>query len=393
MGNVNIALANGQLGTTLQTNDGISGLVVTGTTEGSYTAGTPVLITSLSAAENEGITEDGNPFAWRQLREYYDQAGTGAQLYLMVVPPTMTVMQMADYNNANGAKKLLDYADGKIKVIGLVTDDVAVASAGGPITVTNGLNADVYTAVARMDDTANNYFAVHKPFRAVIGGTSYTGVPAELTDMTQGVTSNRTSILIGDTTAGAGACVGLALGTIASIPVQRKISRVRSGPLATVSAFVGSTAIESAEGSLSLIAERGYVTFTKYANTSGYFFSGDPTCTSPTDDYAMLARGRVIDKAHILAYTTFVQVVDDEVPVNSDGTLDAGFCKWLSQQIVNQVNNTMTANKEISSVSCYIDPAQNILSTNNLNVVLSIIPVGYATRININLGFSNPANS
>jgi hypothetical protein len=107
----------------------------------------------------------------------------------------------------------------------------------------------------------------------------------------------------------------------------------------------------------------------------------------------MLARGRVVDKAHILAYTTFVQVVDDEVPVNTDGTLDAGFCKWLSQQITNLVNNTMTANREISSIRCYIDPNQNILSTNRLQVVLSIIPVGYATDIRIELGFSNPANA
>ncbi len=109
-----------------------------------------------------------------------------------------------------------------------------------------------------------------------------------------------------------------------------------------------------------------------------------------TDDYSFLARGRVIDKAHILAYTTFVQEVDDEVPVNADGTLDAGFCKWLSQQIINQINNTMTANKEISAVNCFIDPAQNILSTNELNVVLKLTPVGYATDIEINLGFANP---
>lgn len=393
MGNVNITLANGQLGSTLQTNDGVTGLVVTGTTEGIYTVGTPILVTSLAAAKEAGITEAGNTFAWRQLKEYYDQAGTGAQLYLMLVPPTMTVAQMAEYANADSAKKLLDYADGKIKVLGLVSDDAAIDVAGGTITVTDGLNADVYTAVTRMDDMANNYFAIHKPFRAIIGGTSYSGVAADLTDMTHGTTSNRTSILIGDTTSGAGACVGLALGTAAGIPVQRKISRVRSGPLSTVTAFAGTNAIEAVEETLATIAERGYITFTKYANTSGYFFSGDPTCTTATDDYAMLARGRVIDKAHILAYTTFVQVVDDEVPVNTDGTLDAGFCKWLSQQIVNQVNNTMTANKEISSVSCFIDPAQNILSTNLLNVVLSIIPVGYATRINISLGFSNPANA
>jgi hypothetical protein len=58
----------------------------------------------------------------------------------------------------------------------------------------------------------------------------------------------------------------------------------------------------------------------------------------------------------------------------------------------NQINNTMTANREISSVTCFIDPAQNILSTNRLNVVLRIIPVGYATNIEISLGFANPAN-
>ena len=47
----------------------------------------------------------------------------------------------------------------------------------------------------------------------------------------------------------------------------------------------------------------------------------------------------------------------------------------------------MTANKEISNVNCFIDPAQNILSTNQLNVVLKITPVGYASDIEISLGF------
>jgi hypothetical protein len=393
MGSVNITLANGQLGGTLQTNDGITGLIMTGQTEGAYTAGTPILVTSVASAEAAGITSSGNAFAARQLQEFYDQAGSGAQLYLMLVPPTMTVLQMANIANADGAKKLLDYANGKIKVLGLLGDDVAIAGAGGTISIVDGLNGDIYTAASKICDTADSYFLDHKPFRAIIGGTSYSGVAADLADMSSGTSYNRVAILIGDTQAGAGSCVGLALGVVSSIPVQRKISRVRTGALTNLEAFVGAATVEADAESLPIIAENGFITFTTYANTSGYFFSGDPMCTATTDDYSMLARGRVIDKAHILAYTTFVQVVDDEVPVNTDGTLDAGFCKWLSQQIVNQVNNTMTANKEISSVSCFIDPTQNILSTNQLNVVLSIIPVGYATKIEISLGFSNPANN
>jgi hypothetical protein len=391
MGSVNITLANGQLGATLQTNDGITGLVVTGADEGGYAVGTPILLTSITSALNAGITEDGNRFAAKQIKEFYQQAGSGALLYVMLVPDTMTVADMADNTNPNGAIKLLDYAGGKIKVLGLVSDDVAIATGGGTIVTASGLNTDVYTAAANMGEMAAAYFQQHKPIRTIIGGTSFTGVAGDLSDMASGTSNNRTAILIGDTQAGAGACVGLALGVISSIPVQRKLSRVRSGALTNGHAYAGSISMESDAATFGVIANNGFITFTTYANTSGYFFSGDPMCTATTDDYSMLARGRVIDKAHILAYTTFVQVVDDEVPVNTDGTLDAGFCKWLSQQIVNQVNNTMTANKEISSISCYIDPAQNILSTNQLSVVLNIVPVGYATNIEVVLGFSNPS--
>ena len=391
MGSVNIVLANGQLGGTIQTNDGIVGMVLTGKTETGYVVGTPILVTSMTAVADAGITKVENGFAYKNLVEFYNQAGSGAQLYLMLVPNTMTVADMADNTNANGVKKLLDYAGGKIKVVGLMSDDVAIAAGGGVITVTNGLNEDVYIAASNMAVTAEQYFYNHKPLRVIIGGTSYSGVAADLQDMRAGTTNNRTAILIGDTKGGAGACLGMAMGVVASVPVQRKISRVRSGALKNNAAYLGTGTYESLAGTSTVIASLGYITFTTYANTSGYFFSGDPMCAATTDDYSMLARGRVIDKAHILAYTTFVQVVDDEVPVNTDGTLDAGFCKWLSQQIVNQINNTMTANKEISNISCYIDPAQNILSTNLLNVVLSITPVGYATDIVVSLGFSNPA--
>ena len=394
MGSVNITLANGQLGGTIQTNDGITGMVLTGVTEsGGYTAGTPILVTSLADVTTAGITEGHNPFAIKQLKEFYNQAGTGASLYLMLVPETMTVAQMSDNTNANGAKKLLDFAAGKIKVLGLLSDDAAITAGGGTVTISHGLNGDVYTAASNMAVTAAAYFAAEKPFRAIIGGSSYSGIASALTDEATGTTNNRTAILIGDTVTGASACLGLLLGVVSSIPVQRKISRVRSGALSTTKAFVGTSTVEVAgAGSLATIASKGFITFITYPNVSGYFFSGDPMLTATTDDYCMLARGRVIDKLHILAYTTFVQEVDDEVPVNADGTLDAGFCKWLSQQIVNQVNNTMTANKEISAVNCFIDPAQNILSTNTLNVVLKVLPVGYATEIEISLGFTNPAN-
>jgi hypothetical protein len=390
MGTVNITLANGQLGATLQTADGIAGMVLTGISEsGGYTLLTPLLVTSLAGLATAGISATNNPFAYRQIKEFYDEARAGAQLYLMLAPATQTIAMLADHTNVSGAKKLLDYAAGRIRLLGIMTDDDAVATAtGDAIADINGINDDVLAAVTNMAVMAGSYFAMQQPFRAVIGGTSYNDTPADLPELTAGTSNSRCAVLLGDTVTGDGACLGLALGRLASVPVMRKISRVRTGSLSATGACLGSFAIEDVPGDAAIIAAKGFITWCTYPNVSGYFFSGDDTCSATSDDYHYLARGRVIDKAHMLAYATFVQEVDDEVPVNADGTLEAGFCKWLSRQIASQINNTMTAAREISAVQCDIDPAQNILSTNRLNVVLRLLPVGYATNIEISLGFA-----
>lgn len=393
MGSVNITLTNGALGSTLQTNDGVAGMVITGiTVPGGLEVNTPALLTGRSSLATLGITSSNNGFVYNQVQDFYNEAGDSAELYLMMTDDEQKVKDMCDATNENGVSKLLNYAKGRIKLLGVMSNDAAVAFATGDVVdTTHGINEDVYTAVAKLQQTISAYRSKHQPLRGIIAGTSCTGDVGALTDVTTGSTNNSVSILVGDTNESQCACIGLLLGRLSVIPVMRKVSRVRTGPINTAEAWIGSLRVDTALGSAAAVASRGYITWCAYPNVTGFFFSGDDTCSSRTDDYHFLCRGRVIDKAHIIAYTTFVQEVDDEVPVNNDGTLDAGFCKWLSQQIVNQVNNSMTINKEISSVSCFIDPAQNILSTNRLNVILRIVPVGYATDIEISLGFENPA--
>lgn len=394
MNNVNIILANGRLGASPQTADGTCGMVLTGAGEsGGYTLGTPLLVTGMDNLATQGITLSGNPFAYRQVKEFYQEAGSGALLYLMLVADTMPVNQMADNTNANGATKLLEYAAGAIKILGIMSNDTLVYPGGTGLLTTHHINQDVLTAATNMAVTAAAYAAAQKPFRCIIGGTSYTGTPASLSAVNTGTTNNRTAIFIGDTISGNVTCIGLVLGRLSIIPVQRKISRVRTGGMTSTVAYLNTSTLESTGADADTIVSKGYMTWKLYPQRSGYYISGDETLSDTTNDYHYLARGRVIDKVQILAYQTFVQEVDDEVPINRDGTLDAGFCKWLSTQMENVINNTMTANREVSSVTCYINPQQNILSTNTLNVTIGIIPIGYATTINITLQFLNPNNS
>ena len=387
MGQVNISLQDGQLGATLTTADGVAGLVCTGNVDtGGYVLGTPVLITSLAGLATAGITQADNPFVYKHVAEFYQEAGTGAKLYLMAVANTLTVVDMCDSATEGGAIALLDYAAGAIKILGVLSDDTSVTVAG----TTSGINDDVTTAATHMAVTAANYFAAEKPFRCIIGATSYQGTPGSLPVLNSGTANNRTALLLGDTNttySSVGAAVGLVLGRLAAIPVQRKLSRVRTGAMTNTAAYLGSATLESVPGDAATIAGKGFITWATYPNVSGYFISGDDTCSATTDDYHFLARGRVIDKAQTLAYAVFVQEVDDEVPVNADGTIDNSFAAWLQQQIIGQISNTMVANNECSGVDCFIDPAQNIVSTSQLNVVLKIRPVGYSDDIEISLGF------
>jgi hypothetical protein len=396
MGSVNISLGNGNLGGTVQTNDGVVGMVLTGQIDdGGYALGTPVLLTSLSGLGEAGITAAGNPFAYRHIRDFYSEAGSGAQLYVMLVANTLTIDMICDVTNADGAAKLVEYANGKIKVISAMTDDTAV----GPPDIEEGINALIPDAIVKLQALCKIYFGLRKPLRGIIGATSFTGVAADLADLTAR-TENCVGVLLGGNYVSGDedgineSALGLLMGRVASIPVQRKVSRVKSGALAATQAYAGDTTVEEMGGDIAVIAERGYITIMTYPNITGYFFGGDPMCVPATDDYCMLARGRVIDKAHVLAYTTFIQEVDDEVEIDADtGTMSAAYCATLESKIENVINTVMKANKEIAGVDCFIDPAQNVLSSNEVDVALSITPVGYSTTIDIVLGFENPALS
>ncbi len=385
MSDVNISLANGQLGSTLQTDDGICGIVCTGSIDG-YTLGDPILVTSLKNAISQGVTLAGSPFLYKQIKEFYDEAGSDAQLYVMPVVNTETLVMITDHTNDDGANKLLNYAAGKIKLLGIITNDTEVY--GGAPTITDGLNEEVYTAATQMAVLANDYFELEKPFRAIIGGTSYNGIPGDLADITDG-TNNRTAILIGDTASGDGACVGLALGRLAKIPVEVKISRVRDGALAITAAYLGATSLDtpSIAGSPAVIDGKGFITLRKRVSKAGYYFSGDSTASPTTDDYHFLARGRIMDKAHIIAYAAYSDDVDDTIATIAGGKPEPGAAKTLEQKIINSLTTNMVASGNIVAADCSIDLNQNITSTNTINIVPRIRPYGYLSFINVELGF------
>ena len=138
------------------------------------------------------------------------------------------------------------------------------------------------------------------------------------------------------------------------------------------------------------------MTLRTFVGRSGYFFSDDLLCTKVTDDYRSLTARRTIDKAYRIAYDTLLEELLDEIPVNTDGTMQVTQVKSWQGKVENAIALQMTANRELSAdvtnpkdrgVECFIDASQNVVSTSKVIVRVRVRPFGYARYIDVYLGF------
>lgn len=389
---VSINILNGQLGRSKGTADGVAGLILSGPAASGLALEEAKQIFGTSDAEALGIdaTYDtaNSTDTFRQISDFYKSAGEGAELWIMLLASTITMEDACDVSN-DYASKLLNAAGGTIRILGVTRNPDGAYSP----TITAGIDPDVVAAVSNAQSLAEAFAAGHMPVRIMVEGRDYQGDPGTLHNFADG-DDNRVAVIgVGLETGSKSAAVGLALGRAAGDPVQRKISRVRSGDLGLTEAFLsdGSSATSVSDSALGQLHDKGLIVPRTFTGLNGYFFSGDQTATSLADDFSSLARGRVIDKATTIAYQVLVQEIDEEVALNpADGKLPRVVVKSYKARVESAMNTQMVSQGEASSAELIIDADQDINTTNELNATLSIIPVGYSSNILVDLKFDNP---
>lgn len=384
--NVNISIANGQLGRVGGTDDSVSGLLLSGVATAQLPLSSPTQLFSFSQLADLGITEVNNPLVYKEVKAFYDQAGNGTELWLMTVADTVLLVDICD-KTKDYATKLINQSNGRIRILGINR----IPAEGYVPAIAEGLDQDVISALTKLQAFADESADSYKPFRALLPGLGFVKASvATLKDLTQG-TANRCSIVLG-CDAEDKVAIGLTLGRLASIPVQRNIARVKDGDVGILEAyFPDGTPVTELEANWNSIHDKGYIFFRRIYGKSGYYFTDDPTATSPTDDYCFIGRGRVIDKALTIAYANFIEQLNDEIPIDAQtGKVAPALIASWKADIESALAINMTAKQEIVSAKCYIDPAQNVLTSDTINATISIVSVGYAKKIEINLGLSNP---
>ena len=379
--NVEIELVRDGLGLIAGTNDNTCALICPGVAVADLLVlNTPYAIYSTDGARELGIEPDGvNAVAFKQIAEFYAVAGVGAKLWVMIVAATVKLSDMVDpVADPSPAKVLISAGAGEIVALGCV-------SGAATATTVDGLDEDVYAAMVKGQVLADSFTDKIMPYVTVLEGKGFSDADS-LRDLS-GEDKYRIAVALCATSIDTVAAIGLVLGSIAANPVQRKISRIKNGALPITSGFLTDAGTIEEREDLATIHGKRYIILRKFPNRSGYFFNGDFTATSQTDDLNLIARVRVIDKAMKIAYNTYVEELDDDVEVNNDGTLNRSVAAYLKDKIEAQVNGAMAG--EISRFEATVDTSIDILAGNAQKIFLDIVPRGYLNPIRVVLGFKN----
>jgi hypothetical protein len=398
---VKIYFENGALGSVAPGADGVVGLAVTAvavpateSVPAGFQLNTAYVFRKLDDLVSLGVTpavNDGNAFLYRHVKEFYAEAGDGAELWVMGFANTVAQSDIVNKDAPNSAKQLIQAAGGRIRALG-----VAYLPANGYTpTIANGVDSDL-TAALQNGQSLGKWAteALYAPLFVLLEARHYTGVATALSELSEN-SYDRVGVFLGDTVKGSnGAAVGLLLGRVARIPVQRHIGRVRDNALNTLTAYLKDVPAELAD--VETVHDKGFITFRTFVGKAGYFFSDDFLATAVTDDYRSIARRRTIDKAYRIAYQTLINFLNEEIPITESGELVPAMVKSWESEVESAIITQMTAEGNLgvdtteaqdTGVQCFIDYAQKVVSTGKVEVVLRVKPYGYAKYIDVKLGF------
>jgi hypothetical protein len=373
---VTIAFSNGNLLKNIAAIDGIAGIV--GTVQTAGLIGVAKTVYNLKDAEGQGFTAQAEPDFHRHLSEFYAELAGNQELHIMGVEDTMTMTQMLDKDNADGAVKLLQAAQGKVRLLAVFRKPDAGYDPG------NGFfDSDIATALTKsitfgQDQNAKyNFLRVLIEGRIAAEGGAIVNPSASETDYA--------GVVVGGSQNDGSASIGTVLGRAVKYGAEIKIGKVANGPVQLDTVYIGTKLLSEYAG-LEDLHDSGVISFMNHPTKAGFYIGIDNMAN--TGDYRLLAHGRIIDKAAIIAVATYVDELESEVDVDADGKIDPLDLAHLEGRIKQQINAGMGDQISKDGLIVYIAPDQDIINDDSIIIQLRIRPKGYTSFIDIDLGLT-----
>ena len=286
-------------------------------------------------------------------------------------------------------------AAGKIRQVGIYKDGAAYASAD-------------LTAIDLEIKTYND--GRHKPLSAL-----YAADLKAMADITtipdlSALTANKVSSIIGQDGAALGSWLflitgksitqlGIALGMLSVSSVSEDFGQPNSakfnlsnGTENDVPAFANGQLLSNpalTDSALDAIDAKRHIFGQTYVGYSGTYFNENHCAVTTTSDYAFINDNRVIDKAIRGIYTALIPYLKSKLLKNADGTLADTTIAFLETQALQPLYQ-MARDQDLGEVvpdDVYIDPSQNVTSTNLLIINVKLNENGIARNIQIPISF------
>jgi hypothetical protein len=177
------------------------------------------------------------------------------------------------------------------------------------------------------------------------------------------------------------------------IGLQRRAGRVKDGPYSTI---VVNAATDSQDGFIyhdervtpGLNAARIGAALTWPKKGLGFFHCQEPLLSAPGSQFTELAIGNVLDAACDIGYAEGVEEVSDDLPLQSNGTLNPVALNVFQGNIQAAENEGLVQTPLVSAVTVTVSKTQNVATTGVIPVTISVLPRGYVNAVNETINLS-----
>jgi hypothetical protein len=339
---------------------------------------------SVASAESDGIVSTSEKWMVKvihyHISEFFRIAPQGI-LYVGLFTPAVSTYTYAELTT------LQNFADGKIRqavvynpsndiAAGEITALQAIATAleaqKKPVVIIAGLNLASAATLAAAESLA----ALGQENVSIVIGQDGEGVAKTLFEH--------------DDVVGSVTCAGLILGMISKSSVHESISWVQKFPSGINNpALSDGTLVKEVDNSvLEALNTSRFIFLRKHVGIAGSYANDSHNMSLVTGDYAYIESVRTIDKAirgiriYLLPYLSSPLYVDPDT-----GKLRPGTVAFIETLAGKQLEN-MEAAGELSGYLAEVDPAQNVLSTSEVEIVIKQLGVGVMRKVAIKIGFT-----
>lgn len=385
------------LGARSASSQNITGIVFGGVVPdtGTYTAlGTTVELIQAKDADALGLTAAYDAAKKVLVRHHIDEyfrLNPNGNLFIMIVAQTVTLAQMCTLANPY-VKKLINDSGKKVKDVGVVRNPAT----GYTSTLTNGLDADVLTAVPLAQLLVEDFITQNVYLDHVwIEGRELNGAYSAIKDLRTMDSANVRVVVSQDSVIAAldplyakYASIGTALGMNGIRRVMEDLGSINvlDNPDKSVDKYtlnngvvweapaVSSGALTSSltPAEIKLLQDKGYIFADVYPSYEGVFFNKGNACTAIDSDFAYGTRMRVWNKAARLAVKKFIPKYNSIVATENNKITPITISDW-ERDINNSRNGigTMVRDGECKSSNVFIDPNLEV-DPNETEVVVNM---------------------